>query len=494
MKNRFYIFLIVVGLALALAGCGEPSTPEQANAPGAEVAEGGEKKEREILYWVAPMDPNYRRDEPGKSPMGMDLIPVYADGEDAGAEEGGPVVKISPAVVNNLGVRTALSERGRLWRRIDTVGYVDYDETKISHVHLRTDGWIERLFVKAIGDRVNQGEPLFELYSPTLVNAQEEYVQALYSGDRALIRASRDRLESLYIPEERIKALAKTRRVPQRVTIYAAQDGIVRSLNVREGMYAKPALEVLSLGDLSTVWVLAEVFESQSDWVKAEQPADVRLSYLPGREWEGRVQYIYPDLDPKTRTLKVRLRFDNPDEVLKPNMYADLSIYGGPKDDVVMVPREALIRSGKTERLVIDLGEGRYQAREVKAGMESGDWVEVVAGLNEGERVVVSGQFLIDSEASLKASLMRMGEAQAPAPEPAIVTGAGKVKQVMAEQRKLNLEHEPIPELGWPAMTMDFRLAEGVDTSGLTSGDVIDFELEDTGEGYVISSFHKRSE
>ena len=360
----------------------------------------GEKK---ILYWVAPMDPNYRRDGPGKSPMGMDLIPVYDEG-------GGAAVKISPAVVNNLGVRTAEAEKGRLWRRIDTVGYVDYDDNRRSHVHLRTEGWIERLYVSSEGERVKPGARLFDLYSPTLVNAQEEYLQALASNSKPLIQASRARLEALGIPAGQIERLTKERRVAQTIPTYAHQGGVVAALNVREGMYVKPDTEVMSLADLSSVWLLAEVFESQADWVKLGQPADVRLSYLPGRTWKGKVEYIYPSLDTKTRTLKVRLRFDNPDESLKPNMYAELTIYGGPKDDVVMVPREALIRTGRESRVVLAEGEGRFRPRSVVAGMESGDWVEILSGLEPGERVVTSGQFLIDSEAGLKASLARMRE------------------------------------------------------------------------------------
>lgn len=367
------------------------------------------EEQPKIVYWVAPMDPDYRRDKPGKSPMGMDLIPVYEDGHRQ-AEGRSPLITIAPEVINNMGVRTAPVDRGRLSRRINTVGYVDFDESKLGHIHLRTEGWIERLRVRSEGERVKRGEPLFELYSPTLVTAQEEYLQALSVGNKALIGASRERLLALGLTNAQVKALQRTRRVRQKVTIHAPQDGVVAMLNVREGMFVQPATEVLSLADLSSVWVLAEVFEQQADWVKVGQGAEVRLSFLPGREWQGRVEYIYPSLNPKTRTLKVRLRFDNPQEVLKPNMYADVSLYADPKQDTIFIPREALIRTGKEQRVILDLGEGRFTPRKVRPGIESGDWVEIVSGLEEGEQVVVSGQFLIDSEASLKASLMRMNE------------------------------------------------------------------------------------
>jgi Cu(I)/Ag(I) efflux system membrane fusion protein len=366
-----------------------------------------EQDDREILYWVAPMDANYRRDKPGKSPMGMELVPVYADAD--GGD--GSSISIAPEVVQNLGVRTAVAERSRLWRGIDTVGYVDYDESKVSHIHLRTEGWIENLAVESEGERVTRGQRLFNLYSPALVNAQEEFVQALVGGNKGLIRASRSRLTALGIPGSQIKRLEKERKASQTIPIYASQDGVVASLSVRDGMYIKPATRVMSLADLSSVWLLAEVFERQADWVEVNQPAEVTLAFLPGRTWEGRVEYIYPSLDPKTRTLKARLRFPNPDEALKPNMYANVIIYGGPKDDVVVIPIEALIRTGREERVVIALGEGRFESRTVRAGIESGEWVEVIEGVQPGEDIVVSGQFLIDSEASLKASMMRMAPA-----------------------------------------------------------------------------------
>jgi Cu(I)/Ag(I) efflux system membrane fusion protein len=339
--------------------------------------------------------------------MGMELVPVYADAD--GGD--GSSISIAPEVVQNLGVRTAVAERSRLWRGIDTVGYVDYDESKVSHIHLRTEGWIENLAVESEGERVTRGQRLFNLYSPALVNAQEEFVQALVGGNKGLIRASRSRLTALGIPGSQIKRLEKERKASQTIPIYAPQDGVVASLSVRDGMYIKPATRVMSLADLSSVWLLAEVFERQADWVEVNQPAEVTLAFLPGRTWEGRVEYIYPSLDPKTRTLKARLRFPNPDEALKPNMYANVIIYGGPKDDVVVIPIEALIRTGREERVVIALGEGRFESRTVRAGIESGEWVEVIEGVQPGEDIVVSGQFLIDSEASLKASMMRMAPA-----------------------------------------------------------------------------------
>lgn len=360
--------------------------------------------DEEVLYWVAPMDANYKRDKPGKSPMGMDLVPVYANAGEAGT------VSIDPQVVQNLGVRTEKSELTRLWRGIDTVGYIDYDESKVSHIHLRTEGWIENLEVESEGERVKKGDFLFNLYSPELVNAQQEYVTALSSENKSLSRASEQRLISLGVSDNQIKQLKKDYKIKQTISVYAPQDGVVSKMLVREGMFVKPSMRVMTLGDLSSVWLLAEVFERQVQWVETGQSAEVRLSFIPGELWEGKVEYIYPSLDPVTRTLKVRLRFDNPDEKLKPNMYANIKIFGGPKNDTIVIPLEGLIRSGRDERVIIDLGDGKFEARDVIAGIESGGFVEILRGIDEGEDIVISGQFLIDSEASMRGSLTRMSE------------------------------------------------------------------------------------
>jgi Cu(I)/Ag(I) efflux system membrane fusion protein len=295
--------------------------------------------------------------------------------------------------------------------------------------------------------------------------------------------------------------LQKNKKVLQRISVYAPQDGVVSTLPVREGMYVKPSMKVMSLGDLSSVWLLAEVFERQANWVQVGQPAEVKMSFVPGKTWEGKVEYIYPSLDPKTRTLKVRLRFDNPGELLKPNMYANVKIYGGAKDNAVLIPIEALIRTGRSERVIIALGEGRFAAREVVSGIESGDYVEIKSGLDDGEKIVISGQFLIDSEASMRASFNRMSDTDNSDAgmgsdadmdtDASAVSGTGIVKMVMPDERKINLQHDPISALGWPAMTMDFALADDVDISKLMVDEEVMFQLEERDERYLITSIHK---
>ncbi len=452
-----------------------------------------ESADRRILYWVAPMDPEYRRDKPGKSPMGMDLVPVYDESDIAGNDSLN-TVKISPYVENNLGVRTAVVEYGNLWRKIDTVGYVGLDESKVSHIHLRVDGWIEKLAINVEGERVNKGQRLFDVYSPKLVNAMEEYIQALRATNQRLVNASHEKLISLGVSERQIKQLKKTRMIPRTISVYAPQNGIISMMMVREGMYVKPTTQVMTLADLSSVWVLAEVFESQSQWVKTGQLADVELSFIPGRTWEGIVDYVYPSLDPVNRTLRVRLRFDNHDELLKPNMYASVSIYGGALENVLSVPREALIRSGQTERLIIAKGDGRYEQRIVVAGVESGDWVEIRSGVSADESVVTSAHFLIDSEASMKASLLRMTEPAVvglDSKENIVATATGVLTDIM-NNNTVTLRHEAIPSLGWPEMTMDFKVQKNVLLDGLLKGDSVSFELMMLNGEYIISAISKQ--
>ncbi len=451
--------------------------------------------EKKVLYWSAPMDPNFRSDKPGKSPMGMDLVPVYA------TEDDGSDVSISPVIEEDLGVRTQIAMRKTLWRNINTVGYIDFNEAKVSHIHLRTTGWIENLTVKSEGDRVKKGERLFDLYSPELVNAQQELVTALSSGNKGLIRASKERLIALGISKNQIRTLVKNRKVKQRISVYASQDGVVSDFPVREGMYIKPSMKVMTLADLSTVWLEANVFERQLEWVKVGQKTEVQLSYIPGKIWQGKVKFIYPTLDPVTRTLKVRMQFDNPDELLKPNMYANVRIYAKPEKNVIAIPLEALIRTGHDERVIIALGDGKFKARHVKSGIESGNEVEILSGVNVGDKVVTSAQFLIDSEASVRASITRMTPVEkklnnknTPATSSSkaqVIKAKGVIKAIDSQAGKLTIHHEAIPELSWPSMTMDFNVMKNIKLDTFHSGEKVSFKLMKMGDDYMISALHQ---
>ena len=359
-----------------------------------------------ILYWVAPMNPDYRRDKPGKSPMGMDLIPVYAgQGQQQGS---GDTVAIAPAVQQNLGLRTARVTAGPLWRKVSALATVEPDESLITHVHLRTSGWIERLYVDSQGDAVQSGQLLMELYSPDVVNAQNEYLQASRRSDPSLLRAARDKLAALGVAEREIEALIERGAASSTIRIWAPNAGVVTALNVREGMHVQPSTVLLSLADLSSVWLDTEVFESQAAWMQEGLRAQAQLGYLPGQSFEGTVDYVYPILDAQSRTLRARLRFDNPEMLLKPNMYADVTIYGGAMRDVLSIPSESLIRSGTMDRVVVREGDGQFSVREVRVGTRSGGWTQVLEGLAEGDVVVTSAQFLIDSEASIAGAVRRL--------------------------------------------------------------------------------------
>ncbi len=492
--NKLLSSVILLGTGLVGGYYVQPFVQTQLQSAGlisAEDSAGGSASgEKEVLYWVAPMDANYRRDKPGKSPMGMDLVAVY---KNEGGEDG--VVKISPVVVNNLGVRIGTVKKGQLDREINTVGYINFDEEKLYHLHTRVEGWVEKLVVKATGDVVKKGQKLFELYSPTLVNAQEEYVTALRSKNRILIKASKDRLLSLGISPGQIKQLGNSRKIQQRIAYYAKQGGFIQDMKILEGMYVKPSMNVLTIGQIDTVWVIAEVFERQSGWVKHGQTVDMTVEAYPAKSWKGIVDYIYPVLDKKTRTLRVRIRFNNPDQLLKPNMFSRLVIHSSFNKDSLFVKREAIIRNGGIERVVKALGDGKFKSVAVKTGSESGNYIEILKGLKENDKIVTSAQFLIDSESSLTASFERMedpAEITDSAAEPMDMAMDknqvwinGEIVDVMTGHNMLTIQHKAVAEWGWPDMLMDFPVKKTIDLSQLKEKQPIRFLVEKHQDGSI---------
>ena len=485
--NRLLTGFILITLGIAIGFFAQSHIREILQTSGlidAQSKNGSDPSEREVLYWVAPMDANYRRDEPGKSPMGMDLVPVYAD---EGSSEAG-VVKINPTVVNNLGVRTKPAKLGTLNRDIDTVGYIGFDEEKIYHVHTRVEGWVERLLVKTEGEKVKRGQKLFEIYSPDLVNAQEEFLTALKSRNQILINASEKRLRLLGVEDRQIKRLTQTQKIRQRIDYFSEHTGFLNALSIREGMFVKPATDILSIGQLDSVWVIAEVFEQQSGWIEPGQDVNMTVSALPGRSWNGKVDYIYPVLDANTRTLRVRVRFDNPDNLLKPNMYAQLRIHATTDQETVYIPREALIRSGQMDRVVLSLGDGQYKSVVVMTGIESDNSVEILEGLKKGDIVVTSAQFLIDSESSITAEFKRM---EPPASiknqdaDAGLAWVDGKITAVMPDHGMLTVQHQPVESWGWQEMVMDFNVATDVPIAHLKKGDAIRFQVKKLDSGGI---------
>ena len=482
------ILLAALGFVL---GRNLPVEPAGHGPASSESAVPETEAEPEILYWVAPMDPNFRRDGPGKSPMGMDLVPVYAEtNEDAGADD---AIYISPSVKHNLGVRTNEVRIRPLWRRVNATGAVSFDEDLLSRLHMRTSGWVENVRVETVGERVSKGQFLFEFYSPEILNAQKEYLQAKNSSVQSYLRAAREKLIALGVPEAQVDELDRRGTATRTIRVLAPQDGVITELRAREGMYLKPETEVVALADLGSVWILAEVFESQADWVANGQAAEARFEYMPGEVFSGTVEYVYPVLDPRTRTLKVRLRFDNPGLRLKPNMYAAVTLFGKTHQDALTIHRDALIRAEDSDRVIVALGNGNFQAREVMTGIESGEWIQVIAGLDAGDEVVTSAQFMLDSEASLAGSFRRLeahGSGRADN-EPINVFGSGVVEEVDRGERWLIIRHGPIDALGWPGMTMKFDATGDVELNRIREGQNVHFSIEPDEQGsYRVNMVH----
>jgi Cu(I)/Ag(I) efflux system membrane fusion protein len=476
--------LTVAVLALAVGGA---IGYYAASFNGSQDVQTASSDSNEPLYWVAPMDPNYKRDKPGKSPMGMDLIPVYEEDLAGGSQDEAGTISVSPAVENSLGVKTKKVSQQQLMPEIDTVGYVAFDESQLWQVNSRISGWIQKLNVDAIGEKVNKGDVLFEIYSPELVRAQEELLNAKRIGKNVLVKGARERLVSLGVDGAQINEVLRRGRAKQNIAIKAPADGVIATLNVRNGAYLSPQQTVISGGSLENVWVDAEVFERQAHWIQPGTGADMKIDALPGKSWQGQVDYIYPILDPKTRTLRVRLKFPNSDGELKPNMFANLTMVPRSNETVLAVPDQAVIRSGNMTRVVLALGDGKYRSTRIETGRIAGSLIEVVQGLSAQDTVVTSAHFMLDSESSQSADLSRIAGTGSAVPANK-VNATGIVRSVMQDHKMLTIEHTPVDAWGWPAMTMDFTVSDDSDLSQLVGGQAIRFLIEKTDSGKFIIS------
>jgi Cu(I)/Ag(I) efflux system membrane fusion protein/cobalt-zinc-cadmium efflux system membrane fusion protein len=397
------------------------------------TAERSESRERAVKYWQAPMDPTYIRNEPGKSPMGMDLIPVY---EDEVEEPAAGTVRIDPTFVQNIGVQTEPVRRTDIPFTIRTVGNVTYNDQLVSWVNTKYEGWIEQVYVNYVGEAVTKGQKLFEVYSPQLVTTQDEYLQAVdYAGRmansdypeaaaraRALVESARRRLEYWDITAEQIAELERSRTPKRTLAVVSGVDGIVveKMDQALEGMYVKAGMNLYKIVNLSTVWVEVEIFENQVSWLRVGQRAVVELPYAPGRQYVGRVRYLFPFFENKTRTMKATIELQNPGLTLRAEMYANVTLQVPSAKGVLVVPEEAVLRSGSRNLVVLDRGGGAFQVREVTLGVNGSGLWEVSEGVDEGDQVVVSAQFLIDSESSLKEAIRKMVSQNESAPaEPA---------------------------------------------------------------------------
>lgn len=435
----------------------------------------------EVLYWVAPMDPNFRQPGPGKSPMGMDLIPVYAGQEPTGdpAE-----VTLSAAEINAIGVRTALAQVSEISHRIETVGFVGYDEHLTSHVHTRVDGWIEVLNVRAVGDQVRKGDVLFEVFSPEFALASYDFIRSKNEGLGISLEAARTKLRSHGATENQIAEIEETGEVARRIRVEAPRDGVVIGLAAADGMFLQPGTQAVSITDLSEVWLIVDVFERDIARMTDDMRAIARFEHLPGRTFEGKIDYVYPELDPKTRTLPVRLRFDNAEGLLRPNMFGTVSLLPTQSRTALTVPSEAIIRTGAAERVILKTGEGTFIPRLVTTGLRDnfggGGRTEVVQGLAPGEEVVASAQFLIDSESALNAGLMRMAPT-----DDAPARGAGELVALDRDARIATIRHDNLESLDWPAMTSSFPVRADVALDRLTPGTQVAFRAARGADGLL---------
>jgi Cu(I)/Ag(I) efflux system membrane fusion protein len=410
------LFILIVGLIGGAAAMFVWNLNMQGEAAVEGVVDGGDENSnnKKPLYWVAPMDDAYRRDKPGKSPMGMDLVPVYP-ASDSSESRGEGEVTISPQVQQNMGVKFTTVKRGQLDLTFSAVGNVTYNEDYLVHIHPRVEGWIDKLFIKTEGEAVSQGQKLYTLYSPALVTAQEEFVIALKRGDTRLAAGAKQRLKALHLSDGFIAQLEKSREVSQTITFFAPQAGVVEHLGVREGFYVQPGSTVLSIARLDSVWVEARVFEQDVPKVALDQQVSVTFDYLPNKTFTGKVDFIYPALDVETRTLRVRVTLKNDSGDIKPNMFANMIFTKQTERPVLYVPYQSVIQIQSQDqnqnlgqnRVVMNVEEN-FKSIAVNVGRKAGEFIEITQGVNEGDKIVLSAQFLIDSESSKTSDFKRM--------------------------------------------------------------------------------------
>jgi Cu(I)/Ag(I) efflux system membrane fusion protein len=485
--NRRVVISVIAGLVvLAVTGAGAYRLGTQAGArgagPAAAALPGVDKTGRKVLYWHDPMVPAEKFDKPGKSPfMDMDLVPVYAD--EGHAESS---VAVSPGVQQNLGIRVVEVRRGALASSLAAVGNVAFNERDLVLLQARSSGYVEKLFVRAPLDPVRKGQALLQLYVPDWVAAQEEYVaiKRMPSGDATagLLDAARQRMRLAGMTEVQVRQVTARSQVSPRITVTAPDDGIVRELAVREGMAVTLGTPLFQINGLRTVWVNAEVPESAAAQVRPGMAVRATSPAFPGTEFSGKVEALLPEVNASTRTLKARIELANPGGKLMPGMFATIHMAPVQGHDALLVPSEAVIQTGTRTVVISVYGDGRFAPMEIVTGGEANGQTEVVRGLSVGQKVVASGQFLIDSEVSLRGALQRIGGA-APAvpapPMPATVPthhAVGKVEKIAGNE--VTISHGAIPSLKWGPMTMGFMPPAGGLPKDIKVGDTVQFDIQ----------------
>ncbi len=446
--------------------------------------------ERKVLYWYDPMVPTQRFDKPGKSPfMDMQLVPRYADEGETGSGQSGTLA-VSTQAQQALGLRLASVERRSLGAVVEAVGTVTLNDRDVSIVQARSAGFVERVYARAPGDVVAAGAPLVDLLNPEWLGAQQEYLAVKATGDAALTQAARSRLVLLGMPEALIARAERSGQAIALYTITAPSGGVITELMVRQGMSVAPGMTLARINGLGTVWLEAALPESLAASIQPGQGVEARFPALPGEVIKGKVAAVLPEANRDTRTLRLRIELPNPGQRLKAGMFAQVSLRGAAREALV-VPAEAVIRTGKRALVYLSEQPGRYRPVSVEIGEQVDDLIVVRSGLSAGQQVVASGQFLLDSEASLQGVMARgaplPASAAAAAPAAAgVYRTTGVIVEIEADS--LTLDHAPVPALKWPAMTMPFKLGDKALASGLKKGQSVEFSFDKQGEDYRITA------
>ncbi|MEW6703639.1 MAG: efflux RND transporter periplasmic adaptor subunit [Pseudomonadota bacterium] len=515
MKNTT-TFVIAAAVAALGAGAGylwaarshQPVSAIAAASAGG-TASSSAPQQRKVLYYRNPMGLPDTSPTPKKDPMGMDYIPVY-EGEDDAAPGAANQIRISTDKVQKLGVRVEAAALRPLGQRVRATGRVEPDERRVYAITPKFEGYVERLHVNVTGQPVAKGQPLFEVYSPELVSAQREYAIAAQglrtlagsdaaAGMQQLAEASLLRLRNWDIPREQVQALAHSGEVRRTVTFRSPVAGVVTEKKALQGMRFMPGEALYQVTDLGTVWVLADVYEQDLGLVRAGAPATVKINAYPDKSFSGKVTYVYPTLSAQTRTVPVRVELPNPGQLLKPGMFAQVELGAGSAAPVLAVPESAVIDSGTRRIVLVQAAEGRFEPREVKLGARSDAYVQVLDGVRDGEPVVVAANFLIDAESNLKAVVGGFGghgghggSAPVPANQKAGSAGhkaQGSIDNVDAKAGVVSINHGEVASLKWPAMTMEFKLANASLAQGLKPGAAVSFEFVEREPGeWVITS------
>ena len=453
--------------------------------------------DRKVLYWHDPMIPGPKFDKPGKSPfMDMQLVPVYAD---EGADQG--KVTISARTLQNLGIRIVEVKEGRMEMSFTATGAVSVDERALIAIQARVTGYIEKLYVRAQYEAVAQGQPLADIYSPEWLAAQEEYLVLRRSTQpdvEALALAARQRLLLLGVSDVQIQRIEQSGQAAPRITLYAPESGIVWEQGVRDGMTVNPGMTLFRLARLDSIWVNAEVPETEAALVRPGTPITARATALPGAVYQGTVAALLPDVNTTTRTIKARIVLANPGGRLKPGMFVNVE-FGSVAKPALMVPSEAVIHTGRRTVVIVAEDGGKFRPLEVEAARESQDMTEIRKGLTTGQKIVASGQFLIDSEASLKTTLTRLESSHSPGTDKATTgkhSGSARVNEVDTPKGKIDISHGPIASMKWPAMKMGFRVEDKSQLSAVKPGDEIEFEMRgepDKDGDFVITRITRKS-